>query len=337
MIKKVRCALIGMGNVGKNLLKIINENKIRYMNNYNIDLIFTEIFEYDGALITNNENGLNLEVILNCKNIRELPEWNNGLMAKDYITNMNAEIVIDATPVNHKTGEPALSHIIKSLENKKHVITSNKAPFYLKYKDIIDLAKKNKVFVGFESTVMSAVPCIALKNTLAGNRIKKIIGVLNGTTNFILDRMTNEGIDFDLALKEAQELGFAEADPSLDIDGYDAAGKLVILANHLMGWNKTINDVNISGITNINKDMIELAKQDNKVIKHLAIAKDDKLEVSLKLIDKDSPLSVSRNYNGLYIDTEYAGEMVFTGRGAGGSEAAAGIISDLINICNNLK
>jgi len=181
---------------------------------------------------------------------------------------------------------------------------------------------------------MSAVPCIALKNTLAGNRIKKIIGVLNGTTNFILDRMTNEGIDFDLALKEAQELGFAEADPSLDIDGYDAAGKLVILANHLMGWNKTINDVNISGITNINKDMIELAKQDNKVIKHLAIAKDDKLEVSLKLIDKDSPLSVSRNYNGLYIDTEYAGEMVFTGRGAGGSEAAAGIISDLINICN---
>ncbi|MHA1339275.1 MAG: homoserine dehydrogenase [Promethearchaeota archaeon] len=331
----IKCGLIGMGVVGKNVLSIILANKERYKEEYGINIVFTAIFEYDGALINESEIGLDISKILNSSNIRDLEYWKNGVMAIDYVPKLQADIIIETTPVNPKTAEPALSHIIKALESKKHVVTSNKGPFYLKYRELMELAEKNKVQIGFESTVMSAVPCIAIKNSLKGNKIKKIVGVLNGTSNFILDRMTSEGVDFELALKDAQELGYAEADPTLDIEGYDSAGKLVILANHLMGWNKTIHDVKISGIKIINKEMIELAKQEHKVIKHLAIARDGKLEVSLKMIDKDSPLALTRNYNGLYIDTEYAGEIVITGRGAGGSEAAAGIISDLLNICQN--
>lgn len=327
----IKLALIGMGTVGRSVLKIIQDHKDQYNNELGLNFKFIAIFEYDGALM--NNNGLNLKEIINNKEFRKLKDWKQGVMAKDIIVELQADIIIETTPVNPQTGEPALSHIMNALSSKKHVVTSNKGPFYLKFGEIQKLAKDNGVSVGFESTVMSATPVIGIKDTLAGNKIKKIVGVLNGTSNYILDRMTSEGVSFELALKEAQEHGYAEADPTLDIEGYDAAGKLVILANHFLGWNKTIKDVKISGITKINKDMIELAKKENMVIKHLAIAKDGELEVSLKLIPENSSLALSENLNGLYLETELAGNIVISGKGAGGIEAAAGIIADIINIC----
>jgi homoserine dehydrogenase len=331
----IKLALIGMGTVGRSILKILLEHKDYYNKEIGINYNFIAIFEYDGALI--NEKGLNLKEIVGNKNIRQLKDWKPGVLAINRISDLNVDIIIEATPVNPDTGEPALGHIMKSLASKKHVVILNKGPFYLNFGEIQKLAKDNNVSVGFESTVMSATPVIGIKDTIAGNRILRIVGVLNGTSNYILDRMASEGVSFELALKEAQEQGYAEANPSLDIDGYDAAGKLVILANHFLGWNKTIKDVKISGITKVNKDMIELAKNENMVIKQLAIAKDGELEVSLKLIPENSSLALSGTLNGLYLETELAGNIVITGKGAGGPEAAAGMIADIINISRRHK
>lgn len=332
----ISIGLIGLGIVGSNLISIIHENGEFYKNQYGLDFVFNAIFEFDGALI--NENGLNLKEIMNSEDIRSLSSWTVGIKAEEYIPKLKAEIIIEATPVNSETGEPALKHILTALNSKKHVITPNKAPFYLKYHEIIKTAEKNGVSVKFEATVGSAIPLLSIKKTLAGNRITKIVAVLNGTSNYILSRMTNEGVDFELALKEAQELGISETDPTLDIEGYDAAGKLVILANHLMGMNKTIKDVKISGITHVNKQIIELASKDKKLVKHLGIAKKNgELEVSLKLIKDNSPLAVDGTLNAVYFETDLAGEIILTGRGAGGPEAAAGIISDIINICREYR
>lgn len=331
----VKLAIIGMGVVGSQVLKIIHDNRDRYKGEYGFDFDFVAVFEWDGALI--NNKGLDLEQVLSADNIRDLPDWQADVKAKDRIPQISADVIIDVTPVNPETGEPALTHIKTTLECKKHVVTSNKGPFYLRYREIKELAEKHNVGIGFESTVGSAIPCLAIRDSLAGNKIKKIAAVLNGTSNYILNRMTSEGISFDLALKEAQERGYAEADPTLDIEGYDAAGKLVILANHLLGWNKTIKDVKISGITMVNQDMIALAKEEHKEIKHLGIAKNGELEVSLKMVPENSALALGGTLNGVYLDTELAGEIIITGRGAGGPEAAAGIIADLIIICRKFS
>ena len=144
--------------------------------------------------------------------------------------------------------------------------------------------------------------------------------------------MAAEGVSLQIALKEAQELGYAEADPTLDIEGYDAAGKLVILANELLGWSKNIKDVKIKGITDITAQTIELAKADGYVVKHLAIAENNQLFVEPRLVERDSPLNISGTLNVIELQTKYAGPVVIMGRGAGGFEAASGILNDMINI-----
>jgi homoserine dehydrogenase len=212
------------------------------------------------------------------------------------------------------------------------VISSNKAPFYLHFKNIQNVAEKMSCLVNFEATVASGVPAISIKGSLIGNTISRITAILNGTNNYILSRMSSEGVSFSIALREAQELGYAEADPTLDISGYDTAGKLVILSNHLLGWSKSIEDVKIKGITEITQHALELAKLDNYVIKHLAIAEDNKLIVEPRLIKKDSALNIQGTLNLIELQTKYAGPIILIGKGAGGFEAAAGIFNDFISI-----
>jgi homoserine dehydrogenase len=289
------------------------------------------IFEEDGALI--NPNGIDLKEVLNADNdFKKLPYWKSEVTAKDTISNLDVNICIETTPTNPKSGEPGLSHIIEALNNHIDVISSNKGPFYLEYEKIKSLARKNNSYIRYEATVASCVPSLGIIESIGGNEIISIRAILNGTNNFILSRMTAEGVPFSLALKEAQELGYAEADPTLDIEGVDAAGKLVILANDLLGWSKSINDVNIEGISKITTHTIDLAKSDGYVIKHLAIAENNELVVEPRLIDKYSALNISGNFNVIELETKHAGPIVLMGRGAGGFEAASAIINDLIII-----
>jgi len=328
---KIKCGLIGKGNVGSCLLELIEEKREALKHYYGIDIVFKAIFEYDGALI--NQDGLDIKKILKLgKNFRKLNDWKAEVKAIDYLSKLDLDICIETTPTNPKTGEPALSHIIKAIENNINVIASNKGPFYLKYKKIHELATEKDCFVKYEATVASCVPALSIKKSLLANEITSIRAILNGTSNYILSRMSSEGVDFSLALKEAQELGYAEADPTLDIEGYDAAGKIVILANELLHWDLSIDDVDINGISKITPQAIELAKSDGYVIKHLAIAEKNRLIVEPRLIEKDSPLNISGTLNVIEFQTKRAGPIVLMGRGAGGYEAAAAILNDLISI-----
>ncbi|MHA1748780.1 MAG: hypothetical protein ACTSYF_09105 [Promethearchaeota archaeon] len=186
--------------------------------------------------------------------------------------------------------------------------------------------------IRYEATVASCVPILSIRRNLQGNEIIGISAILNGTSNYILSKMFDEGISFWQALKEAQDLGYAEADPNLDIRGYDAAGKLVILANELLGYNMTIRDVDIKGIENIDEHDIELAKSNKQVIKHMSSAKDGYLCVKPQRVDKYSHFNVNGSLNVVELETKIAGKIVLSGRGAGGIEAASAIMNDLISI-----
>ena len=333
---RVKICLIGKGTVGTSFLKLVNIKKEEFKQKFNLEIIVTSIFEHDGALI--KENGINLKEVLDAEtNFRNLPYWKKNISAKELIPTLDAHICIETTPTNSKTGEPGLSHIIEALNHNMDVVSSNKGPFYLEYEKIINLAKKNDCFVRYEATVASCVPSLGIKENLIGNEILSIKAILNGTSNFILSRMTAEGVNFSLALKEAQELGYAESDPTLDIEGFDAAGKIVILANDILGWSKSIHDVKIEGISKITPHAIDLVKSDGFVIKHLAIAEDNELVVEPRLIDKHSPLNIGGTLNVIELETKYAGSIILMGRGAGGLEAASALLNDLLSIAKQRK
>jgi len=328
---EVKIGLIGMGNVGKSFLELLKEKREYIKVNFNFNFKLVAIFEHDGALI--NNTGIDLDDVLDdYTSLRKNQYWKSNVKAQDLISTIDLDICIETTPTNPNTGEPALSHIIEALKNKIDVISSNKAPFYLQYAKIQSLAEKMNCLVKFEATVASCVPALSVKESLIGNTISRIRAILNGTNNYILSRMTSEGISFSVALKEAQELGYAETDPTLDINGYDAAGKLVILSNELLGWSKSIEDVRIKGITKITPHALELAKLDGYVIKHLAIAEDNNLTVEPRLVKRDSPLNIRGTLNLVELQTKYAGDIILIGKGAGGFEAASAILNDLISI-----
>lgn len=331
----IKIALVGKGTVGTKFLELLEEKKEVLKDDFDLSFKIIGIFEIDGALI--NESGIDIKRLIEMgENFKQASYWKEGKKAEELIPKLNINLMIETTPTNPDTGEPALSHIIEALNNGIDVISSNKGPFYLEYNKIKKLAKEKNCIVRYEATVASCVPVLAIRDWLK-NEITGIKAILNGTCNYILSRMTTEGISFDIALKEAQELGIAEADPKLDIEGYDAAAKIVILANELLGWSKTSKDVKIKGISTITPQAIELIKSDGLVIKHLAIAEDNEIIVEPRLIERSSPLNVSGTLNVIELNTKYAGPIILMGRGAGGLEAASAILNDLINIAMKRK
>jgi len=328
---EIKIGLIGKGVVGTCFLQLLNEMKNTIEKKYNTYCKIIAVFKSDGALI--EDSGLDIDKLVNNFNsLKDSNLWYRNAKAIDYIPKLGLNICIDATPTNSKNGEPALQHIIKALNSNIDVISSNKAPFYLEHKKIRNIAETNGCFVCYEATVGSSIPILSVKNYLMGTPIVGIKAILNGTNNYILTRMTSEGIPFSVALKEAQELGYAESDPSLDIEGYDAAGKLVIIANDLLDRSYKIGDVLIEGISKITPQAIELAKSDGYIIKHLAIVEDDSIVVEPRLIKKDSPLNVGGTKNIIEIETKYIGSLFLMGNGAGGYEAASAILNDLLYI-----
>jgi homoserine dehydrogenase len=328
-MKKIKICLIGKGTVGTAFLELLQKKRSYLKNRYEVECIITTIFERERAWI--NRNGLNLDTIIS-KNKTDSSLWKNGVDIQNDLKNFDIDICIESTPTNPKTGEPAFSYIIKALNNNMDVITSNKGPFCLYYRKLKELAKKRNCLLKYEATVGSGIPILSMSETLEGNTLTKIKAILNGTSNYILSRMSSERIPFLYALKEAQELGYAESDPNFDIQGYDAGGKLVILINELFGLNKSIKDVQMEGIEGITPNTIELAESDGFIIKPIALFEDKKLFVGPRLIKRNSLLNISGTLNAIKIYTEEAGPLTFLGRGAGGFEAASAMFNDLIYI-----
>lgn len=233
---------------------------------------------------------------------------------------------------------PARSFIEKALAAGKNVVTSNKEVIAKHGKSFTDLAKKNNCTILYEAAVGGGIPVLhAIRNSLSANRIEKVFGIVNGTTNFILSKMTETGADFGETLKEAQDLGYAEADPKNDVEGYDAAYKLSILASLAFRCTVKFNDVYREGITHISAEDIRSAEQFGYTIKMLAmgINHPDAIELRVHpvMIEKKHPLAtVSDAFNAIYIKGESLGESMLYGRGAGELPTASAVVGDVMNL-----
>jgi homoserine dehydrogenase len=248
------------------------------------------------------------------------------------IKDVDCEVVVESTPTELKKGEPGLSHVRTAMTEGRNVICTNKGPLAIAMPALIELANHNRVVFKFSGTVGGGTPVLDFaKKCLEGSKIKSISGILNGTSNYILSQMSMKGEPMAKALAEAQKLGYAEADPTYDIGGFDTACKLVILSNFVLGTSMSIRDVGIKGITDVTEAEIAAARSRAETVKLIGRV-DKAATVSPQSIPITHPLNVSGTFNAVSFDTYPAGEITLVGKGAGGMETASSVLRDLIEI-----
>jgi len=326
--------LVGFGVIGKGFAQTLVTKRKWLSSKYNFRPEIVSVSDVTGTI--HDANGIDLTKLI--KDI-EKPgsiasiSKSTEMKAIEAIKEIEADVVVEVTPTNVKTGEPGLSHMLSAMDAGKHVVTSNKGPLALEFKKLNEKAKKNNLEFKFEASAGGAMPLINLANEiLSGDEILSIKGILNGTTNFILTKMTKEGTEFETTLREAQELGIAETDPTYDISGSDTASKLVILANAILGRDVTYRDVKLQGITKITPEAIKLASEEGFAIKLLGEVDNDKIEVAPRLVPLNHPLNVDGTLNVATFQTDLAGDITIVGRGAGSIETNSAILSDVLNI-----
>ena len=244
-----------------------------------------------------------------------------------------ADVLVETTPSNYRDAEPGMSNITTAMKAGMHVVSVNKGPLALAFPSLTELAAYNRVMFRFSGTVGGGTPILDYaKNSLDGERITSFRGILNGTTNYILSGMAS-GMPPEAALQDARERGYVEADESLDLDGLDAAAKLVILANWVMGLKVTMPDVDCTGIRDVTSAHIGNAAAKGMVVKMTAACDGDgTLTVSPTEISGDDPLCVNGTLNAISFTSEHSGTQTIIGRGAGGMETASAILRDLLYI-----
>ncbi|MCX8150371.1 MAG: homoserine dehydrogenase [Candidatus Bathyarchaeota archaeon] len=336
----MRIILVGYGVVGKGVTTIITRKYANNTSDYGFNPKIVAIADIDGAVI--NPRGLSPQKLEEIKQkgfpISKDPDFGQpNITALEVIRTVEAEVVVEVTPVNIKNGEPAISHITEAFKTGKHVVTTNKGPLALAMPALTELAEYNNVYLRFSGTVGGGTPMLEFaKRCLAGDKILAIRGILNGTTNYILTEMSQNRISFQEALATAQKLGYAEREPSMDIDGFDTACKVVILANWIMNKKVTLKDVDRTGIRDVTLQMLDEASKRGNTIKLIGAIDGDKPTVKPTEIAKINPLCVSGVLNAVTFSTEYAGEQTLIGRGAGGIETASAVLRDLLDIRHRL-
>lgn len=330
--------LIGFGGVGQALIKLLIDKESYLLQQYNLKINVKYIIKSNGGIY--NASGINLSEILKVIdeniNITCHNEWKDNLNINDIIDNNDIDTLVELTSTNIETGEPGLTHIRKSLENNINVVTGNKGPILLDYKKLKVLADNNNVELKVGCTTGGALPSInGGIYDIAGSKIQSIEGVLNGTTNYILSKMANDNVDYKEALLEAQKVGIAESDPSLDVLGYDTASKIIILSNVLMNSDLKLEDLKINGIEEVRLDNIEKAKVRGNKIKLIGkVYKKNNLVkgyVTPIEIDENHPLyCVDYKNKGIYYKTDTLGDISIIGGASGTMNAAASILRDII-------
>jgi homoserine dehydrogenase len=321
----VAVAVLGLGSVGRGILETVRRKP-------ELGIVITAVADSKSGIIA--KDGLDIAGILERKKIRQ-PCGDPGITANDVVSRADYDILVEVTPTNADTGEPALSYMKAAIGRGKHVVTSNKGPISRHLAELKKMALENGVRIRYEATVGGAIPIMhTLGEGIRGNNVLALYGVLNGTCNFILTRMAAEGLTYDQALAEARELGYAEADPTYDVKGIDAAIKLVILANTIWEKQVSLGDIDITGIDLLTTDALRLAEEQNCTIRLIAEALPEKglLRVSPRLIRKDHPLVFEGTLNALSIQTDMAGEITLIGKGAGSIETASAVIGDILSI-----
>jgi homoserine dehydrogenase len=334
---KHRIALIGFGTVGQGLAEILlsKEQELKEKYGYEFNIVGISDIAWGTAY---NPDGLDIPAMLETvkkkkKFSKDLKDWDALTLIKE----SNATVVCELTYTNLETGEPAITHCKAAFETGKHIVTSNKGPAALAYRELKELAVQNSVKFLIEGTVMSGTPVLNLtEGPLAGCTITAARGILNGTTNYILTQM-EEGMSYEDALKKAQELGYAEADPTGDVEGYDARGKVTILANVVMDTSLKIGDVSCQGITKITLDDIDKAKEENCRWKLISSVKRDGDNIIASVAPEKLPLThplagVMGATNAMTFTTDLLGDVSIVGPGAGRTETGYSILTDLLKI-----
>lgn len=318
----IKLGILGMGTVATGLIKILelNDNKIAG--------ILDKKFVINKVLVKNKDKKRNVN----------LPQEVYTSNPNDVLNDSESNIIIELIGgIN-----PAYEYIKTALNNKKHVVTANKALIATHGQELEALAIANGVRLMYEASVGGGIPIInTMTENLTANEFEEIYGIINGTTNYILTQMTERGLDFDEAVKEAQDLGFAEADPSSDVNGDDAAFKIAILSTIAFGQRIKIDDIPKEGITKISKEDIDYAKELGYSIKLLASAvkKNNELELRVHptLLPMGHPLTTVKNeYNAVYLKGNAVGEIMLYGKGAGSLPTGSAVLGDVIQIAKNL-
>jgi len=331
----MRIILCGFGVVGQSFAKLLESRSEDLYARYGLKPRIVGVFDRKGS--ANDPSGLDTSKLIDVKkkygSVNRYSGAFDNTSGTQNINNLEAEVLIEATESNYKDAEPGMTHIIDAMKRGMHVISVNKGPLALAFPSLMELADYNHVLFRFSGTVGGGTPILDFaKNSLRGERIVSFDGILNGTTNYILTNMTN-GMSFNDALDDAKQKGYVEADESLDLDGLDAAAKLVILANWIMGMKVTMPDIKITGIRKIDNSDIKHAAEKNCAIKLIASCNKE-LTVAPKEIATVDPLCVSGTLNAISFTSEHSGTQTIIGRGAGGIETASSILRDLIDIRN---
>ena len=331
----MRIILCGFGVVGQSFAKLLESRSEDLYARYGLKPRIVGVFDRKGS--ANDPSGLDTSKLIDVKkkygSVNRYSGAFDNTSGTQNINNLEAEVLIEATESNYKDAEPGMTHIIDAMKRGMHVISVNKGPLALAFPSLMELADYNRVLFRFSGTVGGGTPILDFaKNSLRGERIVSFYGILNGTTNYILTNMTN-GMSFNDALDDAKQKGYVEADESLDLDGLDAAAKLVILANWIMGMKVVMTDIKRTGIRKIDSADIKRAAEKNSAIKLIASCNKE-LTVAPKEIPTVDPLCVSGTLNAISFTSEHSGTQTIIGRGAGGIETASSILRDLIDIRN---
>jgi homoserine dehydrogenase len=320
----MKVALIGFGSVGRGVAGMLVKK--------DLGITVTGLADSRSGVI--DPDGIDIEAALAAK--REKGTCGNSRVTpQKVVAEADYDVLVEVSPTNAITGEPATGFIKTAIKRGKHVVTSNKGPISLHYRTLKKLAAKTGVQLRYEATVGGGIPIMhTLEHGLAGNEILALFGVFNGTCNYILTRMADEGLTYEQALLEAREMGYAEADPTYDVKGIDAAIKLVILANTIWGDGVSLKDVDITGIDLLTLEAIRLAEEEGCTIRLIGevMPSLNLIRVSPRILDRNHPLVVDGTLNAITLETDMAGEITLIGKGAGSIETASAIIGDLLFI-----
>ncbi|MBM4389319.1 MAG: homoserine dehydrogenase, partial [Deltaproteobacteria bacterium] len=332
----LKVSLIGFGTVGRGLAKVLYGGTGAGRRGIKI----VSITDRSGTVY--NPDGLDLSRAVLVKQSSGRIFDYGGKFAHDWdsfaaIEKCGSDVVVEVTPTNIETAEPALSHIKHAFKHGRHVVSANKGPFALFFEDVASLAAKNSKHLFYGASVCGAIPIIELcRDLLIGNEVYEVSGIFNGSSNYIISRMEESGIGFDDALAEAMTKGITEQNPSQDIDGWDAAAKLVILADSVMNSGLTIHDVAVSGIRGLSQKEIGEALKRGKKIRLIGRISRSTAKVSLEEVDAGSPMAIGSTLNIAVVTTDLAKDITVIGRGAGEFETASAVLSDLNTIKNRL-
>jgi len=324
----VRLAVVGAGAVGRSVVDLASE--------YGHEVV--AVADSSSAVVADRTGGRGTGVDSDAVVARKAERGIVGdgdpedALAADY------DVLVEATPTTLGDAEPGFSHVRTALERDRHAVLANKGPVAERFGDLRSLVNDSDGDIRFEATVGGAIPAVSTVEDIEPGHVTAVRGVLNGTANFILTRMAAEGLDYEHVLAEAQDLGVAEADPSFDVDGTDAALKCVILANVLSfgaaddpvdAREFTLDDADVEGIRDVPGSTLRLAAEDGRTVRLIGEATGETVRVAPRLVPENGTLAVSGTQNIVQIETTHAGRLNISGRGAGGPETASAVLGDV--------